>query len=56
MPATSQARARTGRSRRRAVRVSPPTWLVRVCKGNSVTTKPNIHEKSDAYPLRASGR
>ena len=55
-PATSHATVRTGRVRRRAVNASPPSWLASVCRGNSVTTRPNAHDHSDGYPLRASGR
>src|SRR6185312_5690878 len=55
-PATSHATVRTGRVRRWAVNASPPSWLASVCRGNSVTTRPNAHDHSDGYPLRASGR
>ena len=41
--------------RRRAKNANPPSWLTSVYSGNSVTTRPNAHDHSDAYPLRASG-
>src|SRR6476619_6555552 len=55
-PATSHATVRTGRVRRRAANANPPSWRTSVCSGTSVTTRPNAHDHSDGYPLRASGR